>query len=220
MEADLLIVKDGVRITDRCSVEVVGSPLPDCDTVANTFTFELTSLSVFSLASLFCSPGDPVNFPGNPEVCDGQDNNCDGMVDDGGACCGNSTVEPNEDCDDGNTMNGDCCSSLCLFESAASVCRAVAGACDVAETCSGSSEVCPADALASLGTVCRADNGPWRRGRELHGRRSRLPGGRLRTVDDSLQRRFRRQLRSGRTMSRQFRCLSRRHGDRGGYDLP
>jgi cysteine-rich repeat protein len=33
------------------------------------------------------------------------------------AVCGNGKVEPTEDCDDGNTTNGDGCSSTCKFES-------------------------------------------------------------------------------------------------------
>ena len=39
-----------------------------------------------------CDDADPDNFPGNPEVCDGFDNNCDGIVDEG---CG-----PPPPCDD------------------------------------------------------------------------------------------------------------------------
>lgn len=30
-----------------------------------------------------CAPRDPQNFPGNTEVCDGRDNDCNGLVDDG-----------------------------------------------------------------------------------------------------------------------------------------
>jgi cysteine-rich repeat protein len=30
--------------------------------------------------------------------------------------CGNGCVEPGEECDDGNTLDGDCCSSSCQFE--------------------------------------------------------------------------------------------------------
>jgi hypothetical protein len=35
------------------------------------------------------------------------------------------------------------------------VCRAAAGVCDVAESCDGSTDTCPADILASTATVCR-----------------------------------------------------------------
>ncbi|MFM8409891.1 MAG: hypothetical protein ACKOCT_06400, partial [Alphaproteobacteria bacterium] len=73
--------------------------------------------------------------------------------------CGNGQFEAGESCDDGNTANGDCCSSTCTFESAATVCRAASGACDVAETCTGSSATCPADGVASSGTECRAASG-------------------------------------------------------------
>ncbi|MEJ2032932.1 MAG: cytochrome c3 family protein [Deltaproteobacteria bacterium] len=57
-----------------------------------------------------CTPGDPNNFPGNPEICDGKDNNCNGLIDDGltfdadndgftaiGSCEGSA-----DDCDDNN----------------------------------------------------------------------------------------------------------------------
>jgi cysteine-rich repeat protein len=69
--------------------------------------------------------------------------------------CGNGIVC--EQCDDGNTADGDCCSSTCQFESAATVCRASAGTCDVAETCTGSSASCPADAKSTA--ECRASAG-------------------------------------------------------------
>src|SRR3989442_8793246 len=42
---------------------------------------------------------------------------------------------------------------------AGTVCRASADACDVAETCTGTSRDCPADQLASTTTVCRASAG-------------------------------------------------------------
>jgi len=41
-----------------------------------------------------CDDADPNNFPGNPELCDGLDNNCDGDVDDGldlGSTCTEGT---------------------------------------------------------------------------------------------------------------------------------
>lgn len=35
-------------------------------------------------ASADCDDGDPLNYPGNTEVCDGQDNDCDSQIDEGG----------------------------------------------------------------------------------------------------------------------------------------
>ncbi len=102
--------------------------------------------------------------------------------------CGDGVVGAHEQCDDGNTVSGDCCSAACQFEAAGSactsdanpcttdlcngsgtcvhaagnagaVCRASAGPCDVAESCNGTSTACPADALASSTTICRSAAG-------------------------------------------------------------
>jgi len=73
--------------------------------------------------------------------------------------CGNNVREGTEECDDGNTADGDCCSSTCQFESASTVCRASAGACDVAETCTDSSAACPLDTFAPSSTKCRLSVG-------------------------------------------------------------
>ncbi|PYS45228.1 MAG: hypothetical protein DMG13_32550, partial [Acidobacteria bacterium] len=73
--------------------------------------------------------------------------------------CGNGALEAGEQCDDGNTHDGDCCSSTCQYESSATVCRPSVGPCDVAETCTGTSATCPANGFASSATVCRAAAG-------------------------------------------------------------
>ena len=70
-----------------------------------------------------------------------------------GPACGNGIVQSGEQCDDGNAADGDCCSSACQIEAAESVCRAAAGACDLAETCDGVTTACPADAKSTA--VCR-----------------------------------------------------------------
>ena len=75
-----------------------------------------------------------------------------------GACCGNGVIDPGEDCDDGNQVNGDCCSSNCKFEPATTLCRPAAGPCDVADFCTGTSAACPSDAKKK--SVCRAAAGP------------------------------------------------------------
>lgn len=102
------------------------------------------------------------------------------------ADCGDAIPDVGEDCDDGNTLDGDCCSSTCQFEPATSpcandgsdctldecdgaglcthpagnagtVCRPSADACDVAETCDGASTACPADGFATAGVPCPDD---------------------------------------------------------------
>ena len=75
-------------------------------------------------------------------------------------------------CASGFCVSGVCCDSacnggcgscnlaghlgICTPLTSGSVCRALAGSCDVAETCDGSSLACPADALRPPMTVCRA----------------------------------------------------------------
>jgi cysteine-rich repeat protein len=68
--------------------------------------------------------------------------------------CGNGVLDAGEQCDDGNTRDGDCCSSTCQFAAAGTVCRAAAGVCDAPEQCSGTSGVCPPDVKRS--DLCRA----------------------------------------------------------------
>jgi len=50
--------------------------------------------------------------------------------------CGNGTIEGLEECDDGNTVNGDCCSSSCLLDAPGTPC-ANNDLCDGDETCDG-----------------------------------------------------------------------------------
>jgi cysteine-rich repeat protein len=74
-----------------------------------------------------------------------------------GPYCGDGSVDSGESCDDGNTAAGDCCSPACSFESTTTVCRAAAGICDAAETCTGTSTVCPANQFKSPSTPCTDD---------------------------------------------------------------
>lgn len=103
--------------------------------------------------------------------------------------CGDDVLDAGEECDDGNTASGDCCSATCTFETAGSacaddglectadvcdgsgacthpagnagtICRPAAGDCDVAERCTGGGVACPADAFKAPGTACTADANP------------------------------------------------------------
>jgi len=59
------------------------------------------------------------------------------------ALCGNELIEAGEECDDGNTASGDCCSATCGFESSESPC-------DNGDDCSG--DTCDGEGTCGAGT--------------------------------------------------------------------
>jgi cysteine-rich repeat protein len=142
-----IYARDSSTITivgDEFQVDEVSVPFGNLTAPSGTLSGKLPSGS--SLYSLFyqggasCGPGTCTGTitlapPSEPEVC------------------GDDTVDPGEDCDDGNTNPGDCCSPTCQYESVATECRAAAGVCDAADNCDGAG-ACTAD--AKLTTECRA----------------------------------------------------------------
>ncbi|MFA6437651.1 MAG: choice-of-anchor D domain-containing protein [Candidatus Paceibacterota bacterium] len=50
--------------------------------------------------------------------------------------------------------SGACCTNGCNYDSLGTVCRASAGDCDLAETCSGSGATCPSDAFRPSSYIC------------------------------------------------------------------
>jgi cysteine-rich repeat protein len=64
--------------------------------------------------------------------------------------CGNGSVDPGEDCDDGNLTNGDCCSAVCAFE---------VGACNDGLFCNGA-DTCSAGVCSGhAGDPCTSGGG-------------------------------------------------------------
>jgi cysteine-rich repeat protein len=90
-------------------------------------------------------PTNPLSFPGAP-------------------ACGDGVVESPEQCDDNNTLDGDCCSSTCQWESAASSCDdgnacTPTDTCDGAGTCTGSGSLVCNDANACTDDSCDSGTG-------------------------------------------------------------
>ncbi len=105
----------------------------------------------FTPATGDCDDADPNAFPGAPEVCDGVDNDCSAVVDDGDAdqsCSGLGSS-----CGVGRCLAGGTCGLAPA--NAGTLCRSAVGSCDVAEFCDGSSTECPANGVEPAGSVCR-----------------------------------------------------------------
>lgn len=81
--------------------------------------------------------------------CSGEPSVCSNTTGD----CGNGQVDIGEACD-----GGACCVG-CQFATSTRVCRAAVGGCDAAESCSGASAECPADAMRASNSICRASSG-------------------------------------------------------------
>eukprot|EP00026_Physarum_polycephalum_P000712 Phypoly_transcript_00713.p1 GENE.Phypoly_transcript_00713~~Phypoly_transcript_00713.p1 ORF type:complete len:1308 (+),score=165.92 Phypoly_transcript_00713:175-4098(+) len=73
----------------------------------------------------------------------------------GNPTCGNGIIEIGEQCDTNGT---DCCTSNCTFSPSGTTCRPAASACDITDTCSGSSEKC-VNNVRPIGFVCNFTNG-------------------------------------------------------------
>ena len=59
--------------------------------------------------------------------------------------CGDGNLNVNEQCDDGNLLDGDCCTHLCRLVPVGSICRPSSDPCDASERCQPGLSLCPAD---------------------------------------------------------------------------
>ena len=73
--------------------------------------------------------------------------------------CGDGEISGPEECDDGNAVSGDCCSSSCSFESFGS-------SCDDGDACT-TDEVCDGAGLCGSGSVVVCDDGLFCNGSEV-----------------------------------------------------
>jgi hypothetical protein len=76
-----------------------------------------------------------------------------------GRCAPVLAIDPDDECDPSECRTGACGATGCELQPSTHVCRDVSGVCDAPETCSGTDEACPADAMLPESTVCRSPAG-------------------------------------------------------------
>lgn len=96
-----------------------------------------------------------------------------------GVCCDTACGGGAVDCQACSKAAGGSGDGTCQKSAAGTVCRSAAGPCDVAETCSGTSEVCPADKLRSRSYTCRTAAGPCDVAEKCSGSSSACPADKL-----------------------------------------
>lgn len=129
------------------------------------------------------SPLCPVDtFAGNSVQCDVSRGPCDfaDFCTGNGPSCPESLAPDASPCDDlkSCTSGDQCVAGACLgtLDATGTVCRASNGVCDVAETCDGVGEQCPADAVLPPSVVCRASTGPCDFAETCNGVSAACPG--------------------------------------------
>src|SRR6185295_6594491 len=137
---------DAISITvfyapPSCGDGLVNDAAEQCDDGNNVDGDCCSSICQFEAPGSLCGDGDVCN---GQESCDGAGTCVPGMPI--GCICGNNVIDPNEDCDDGNTVNGDCCSATCQLDPAGYPC-ADNTVCNGDETCDGSGVCQPGTAL-------------------------------------------------------------------------
>src|SRR5438128_2557072 len=169
-----------IDFTDDCLLSVP----PTCGAASPTgFNAFTTPLAPFSFVSTWLQwdatpPAPPAGFIGDPAVLHpitgspcgtnffrvegpglppgGVETNLWSVLGKKVAICGNGLLDPGEQCDDGNTLDGDCCSSTCQFEPAGAPCASptpclTATTCDGAGVCGGGT---PTLAACNDGNAC------------------------------------------------------------------
>jgi MYXO-CTERM domain-containing protein len=79
---------------------------------------------------------------------------CSSGVCEDGVCCDRPCGGTTPDCQSCSVAAGAAKDGVCGVSASGTTCRPVAGACDIAETCDGTTTTCPADRFVKIGTTC------------------------------------------------------------------
>ncbi len=136
---------DGVACThERC--EVGRCIITRDDSLCGVTRCDPTSLEADPQTGCTPEPCSADNCVPNPcEVAECSDNRC----------VRTRLCQGSEQCCDGVCAPSCSDPRPCAGKAAGTICRAAAGACDIAETCDGVSDTCPADGHVAPGTLCR-----------------------------------------------------------------
>lgn len=138
-----------------------------CNFVGTIYTFDLAgtvdpTTGIFTasgrLIGLCETPGSvSMSGSGDGEVFNATANCNAGLVSAvHGTKCGNGVVDTTEDCEDGNTAAGDCCSPICRFDAVDSACTADTNACS-RDACDGAGHCQHQIDPGATGSPCATD---------------------------------------------------------------
>ena len=141
---DLIVGSFGTSVSG-CFVESIPARKfwdADCNNNAQPDTCDIGCSALGGECQRF--PGCGQSADANP--ADGKPDECSVVI-----VCGNGRLDGQEQCDDGNTVDGDCCSSRCLFEGVATACASDGREC-TDDHCDGQGTCIHPNVLD--GTVC------------------------------------------------------------------
>lgn len=136
---------------EKVSLRLPGDARGVLCNVAAVAANELTPAGVLAQASVLLRPSEPCTD--NAQCYTGA---CVPAPSGGGSlCCASRCVGPCESCFASEQIAGGQ-DGVCRPRPTSVVCRASAGACDVAESCTGTTGACPDDVKVAAGTLCEA----------------------------------------------------------------